>query len=118
MGASQRTKGAVYEREVCAAFTQALGQPFTRNIGQSRDGGNDIDIGPLVVECKRRKTLTTIEGWYKQAERAACARDQTDLFMRELIPLVVARSDGGKSLVVLSLVHFLALTATELLEQR
>lgn len=119
MGAGQRTKGAVYEREVCAAFTQALGQPFTRNIGQSRDGGNDIDIGPLVVECKRRKTLTTIEGWYKQAERAAITRgEQADAFETDHLPIVVARSDGGKSLAVLSLADFIYLTHDKLVAGR
>lgn len=110
MGKAQRTKGAAYEREVCDAFRSAYGVNVTRNIGQARDGGNDIDVGPLVIECKRRKTLTVVEQWMQQARDAAAARDaQLDMFngAEGSIPVVIGRSDGGKSLVVLELADFL-----------
>ena len=100
MARSQRNKGAAYEREVCAALSAALGRPFKRHLGQARDGGYDIDAGALVVECKRRKTLTTVEGWLAQAARAT-PPDKT--------PLVVMRSDGGKSMVLMDMMQFLAL---------
>lgn len=101
MSKMQRTKGASYEREVCGDLTQSSGRTIQRNIGQARDGGNDIDFGNFRVECKRRKRLGTVEGWLKQAQDSTTDTDQ--------IPVVVARSDQGKSLVILSLEHFLTL---------
>lgn len=122
MGKSQRTKGAVFEREVCDSFTAALNPatPFKRNIGQARDGGNDIDVGPLVVECKRRKTLGTVYGWLEQATRAAVARrigrTTTEQHKHvKAIPMVVARQDADTSpIVILRLTDFLILTRDEL----
>jgi hypothetical protein len=106
MGASQRTKGAVYEREVADRFNDVLELPqstrIKRHIGQARDGGNDLTVGPLVVECKRRKTLTTIETWLGQAEQATKRTDG-------MIPCVVARQDKGDSLIVMRLDDFLEL---------
>ncbi len=107
MGKAQRTKGAVYEREVCDKFNARLGTDYKRNIGQARDGGNDIDAGSLTVECKRRASLTTIENWYKQAEAAVDARFDRDGVTS--IPLVVARADNGKSFAILDLDDFIDL---------
>jgi hypothetical protein len=101
----QRTKGASYEREVCAVFTEALDRPIKRKIGQARDGGNDIDVGPLRVECKRRKSLGTLESWMEQAEEG-CPLDKH--------PAVVTRSDGGESMIVMKLDDFLALAGDRL----
>lgn len=101
MGRSQRTKGAVYEREVAAKLGEALGVDVKRRIGQSRDGGHDLDgTGKLVVECKRRKTLTTVESWLRQAEAAAQAVEGG-------VPVVIAREDAGKDLIVMRLDTFL-----------
>ena len=105
MGKSQRTKGAVYEREVCDTINSALGTDYKRNIGQARDGGNDIDAGSLTVECKRRASLTTLEKWYKQAEAAVDARYDRDGVAS--MPIVVARADQGKSFAILDLDDFL-----------
>jgi hypothetical protein len=105
VGASQRRKGAVYEREVMSAFSAALGAEFKRNIGQARDGGNDGDVGPLVLEMKRRKSLKTFMDWYRQAQAATPAGR---------IPVVVMREDAGESMVMLSLEDFLRLTLPEL----
>lgn len=117
----QRTKGAVGERELAELFSNALGQVFKRNIGQARDGGNDLDVGPLVVEVKRRKTLITLRNWYKQAVSAAIRRDaDPNAPLREhgpSTPVVVAREDGGSWLVVLSLNDFLRLTRREIKRQ-
>lgn len=109
MGKAQRTKGAVYEREVAQAFTDAIDLPgveFKRNIGQARDGGNDIDIGPLVVECKRRKSLTGLYSWMEQAEAAAHERWRVG---HTGYPVVVMREDEGESLILLRLEDFLTL---------
>lgn len=99
MGKSQRNKGAGYERELCEVFTGATGRKIQRHIGQARDGGNDITVGRLVVEAKRRKTLGIIEGWLAQAKAATVSAEQ--------VAVVVARSDGGESLAILPLADLL-----------
>lgn len=93
MAKSQRTKGATYEREIANALTSHLGTRVTRNITQVRDGGIDIECGPFAIECKRRKSLPTVEAWLTQAEVAAAKSNRT--------PVVVARQDNGKSLVIM-----------------
>lgn len=91
-------------------FSDFFGRSFKRNIGQARDGGNDGDVGPLVIECKRRKSLKTLMGWYDQASRA-CAKSakRSGTGPGGYIPLVVMREDNGPSMVLLSLNSFLAL---------
>jgi hypothetical protein len=106
MSKSQRTKGAAYERELAQIFTAFLGEPVKRNIGQARDGGNDIDFGPFVVEAKRRKSLKTLRGWYAQA--VAAAESRFDGY-GDVYPVVVMREDSGSSMVLLSLPDFLDL---------
>jgi len=108
MSKSQRNKGAGYEREVCDVFTSAAGRKIQRHIGQARDGGNDITVGKLIVECKRRKTLGTVEGWLRQAEAAKVREEQA--------AVVVARSDGGKSLAILSLDDLLRIIDRSIME--
>ncbi len=110
MGASQRRKGATYEREVAQAFSDAFGVRVTRNLEQVRDGGKDLQVGPLVIECKRRKQLATWQGWLDQAQRA-CAREPGP-FGKEM-PVVVMRPDLGRSMVLVGLEDFLALCAPE-----
>lgn len=114
MSKSQRTKGAVFEREVAAAFSAAIGVEFKRNIGQARDGGNDVDAGVFVIECKRRKSLKTLEGWLEQAERAA--RQKGGEYWGSLssdsegtVPVAVVRADGGRMRIVVDLADFFAL---------
>jgi hypothetical protein len=101
----------VGEREVAALFSAHTGRKYERNIGQARDGGNDIDIEDLVVEVKRRKTLGTIYGWLQQAVSAVGLR--APLVRRSIepqhTPIVVARQDGGEWIVVLRLRDFLPL---------
>lgn len=114
MGKSQRTKGASYEREVAKQFSEAINSYFARNIGQSRDGGNDIDVGPLCIEAKRRKSLKTIESWMAQAQAAADTRAARG---RIAYPVVVARQDAGESLIVFRLDDFLELFRDALREE-
>lgn len=87
MGRMQRVKGATFERDIA----NALGAK--RNIGQARDGGDDITLGRLRIECKRRKRLGTVQGWLAQAQ-ASCAQAGD-------IPVVIAREDHGEPLVIL-----------------
>lgn len=114
MGKSQRTKGAAYEREVVDAFNRRFTTNFKRNIGQARDGGNDIDIGRLVVECKRRKSLKTLEGFMRQAEAATA----TGLASRQIsgIPVVVMREDEGQSMLLMRLEDFFKVVRPEFVD--
>lgn len=115
-GKTSRTKGAVFEREIAARFSTEFEQEQKRNIGQARDGGSDIDVGPLVVECKRRKTLGTVYGWLRQAIAATAAKPAhkqlRDWFGKETqydlarIPVVVAREDQGEPIVIMRLSDF------------
>lgn len=107
MGKSQRTKGAVFEREIAHWFGAFFGKEFKRNIGQARDGGNDIDVGPLVVEAKRRASLKVLRSWFEQAVVAADRRQQHARDTNrpgenmDHIPIVVMREDGGTMPLVL-----------------
>lgn len=85
-GAWNRKKGAEFEQEVA----RALG--VRRNIGQVRDGGDDITLPPYRIECKRRKKLDTVNDWMTQV-RATCEDDEA--------PVVVFRQDRGKPLVIM-----------------
>lgn len=118
----QRRKGASYEREVAAAIYAVTGQKIGRKLGQARDSGNDLDLGPFVIECKRRKTLGTIYGWYRQAVAAVKGKAKIPAFdvtpggslihegeTRQIdkIPIVIMREDNGTSFVLLGLNDFL-----------
>lgn len=87
MGKHQRRKGAAYEREIA----NAIGAK--RNIGQSRDGGDDITHEGYRIECKRRARLGPMVEWMAQAV-ASCQQEGE-------VPVVVCRGDGGESLVIL-----------------
>lgn len=92
-------------------FAAAYGRPFHRNIGQARDGGNDLDVGPFCVEVKIRKTLGTVYGWLQQAVAALPAFCERNPDVEHPTPLVVARQDGDvEPLVILRLSDFLRLT--------
>lgn len=70
MGAMQRRKGKVAERDACKALEPVFG-PMRRVLGQSRAGGEAPDIdGPGCthkVEVKNQRTLR-IPAWWRQAE--------------------------------------------------
>jgi hypothetical protein len=89
---SQRTKGAVFEREVAAYFTTLFGRKITRVLGQARDGGGDIDLGGIQVECKRRQSMKVVYGWWRQANASAAPTGS--------LPALVLHADGEESLFV------------------
>lgn len=93
MSASQRRKGASYEREVAHYLSTVFGEPVKRNLSQSRDGGDDIRVSGLVVECKRRRRIAVLR-WYEQAKRAAGDGG---------VPVVVMREDAGESFALVKL---------------
>lgn len=106
MSKTSRTKGANGEREVCKILSDALGETFTRKLGQARDSGNDIDLGPYRVEVKRRKKIAVTE-FMEQAEKACLFASgdwepghAADYFGKLSKPLVIMREDGEKWLVM------------------
>lgn len=100
----QRSKGAGFEREICATLNATFGTAVGRKLGQARDSGNDIDFGPLVIECKRRKRLGTIQQWLAQATAAAAPGK---------IPVVVGREDHGEPLAILRWTDMLTLLKSQ-----
>ena len=56
MSASQRTKGAAFEREIVNLMNE-YGADAERNLSQTRDGGYDIDSLWGAFECKKRAAL-------------------------------------------------------------
>ena len=84
MGASQRTKGQVGERELCAILSRDLGLDLTRNLDQVREGGADIlGVPGFIIECKRCQVLNKAM-WWKQVVKAG-------LQYPHLIPVVAYR---------------------------
>lgn len=83
MGKAQRTKGATFERAVANDLSERLGRVVQRNIGQSRDGGDDITVQPFRIECKARAGIASL-AWLEQAEAASRAGE---------IPVVVMKAD-------------------------
>ena len=111
MSKSQRTKGAVFEREVADVFTTMFGRKVTRVLGQARDGGGDIDLGALLVECKRRKSMITVYDWWRQANASAVKAGGGKL------PALVLRADNEEALFVCRLDDLPAVAARIVREQ-
>lgn len=104
MSASQRTKGAAGEREVCALLTEEFGRKATRELSQTRDGGHDISYPPFHIEVKRRKRLDTLYKWLGQAENKWCdvlPDDPPEAVARLAYPTLMLRADGKEWLVVM-----------------
>ena len=99
-----KDRGASYEREVCKALSDALGSKVTRVLGQARDGGSDIDLGPFLIECKRRRKIAIYE-WMEQAKVSSKG---------EKMPVVICRGDGKESLVIFRLDDAIKLMQNEL----
>lgn len=104
-----RDRGASFEREIAHLVNDRLGLKIGRKLGQARDSGNDLDFGPIVGECKRRRKLGTVYGWLRQAAAAILLRPPAE---REgKIPVVIGREDNGVPIVILGLADFLDLVA-------
>ena len=64
-GRSSRRKGAQGERELANLLSDELGIPIKRMLGQERDGGADLHIGPLRIQVKRCQTVQ-MAAWWRQ----------------------------------------------------
>ena len=103
MGASERRKGATAEREVAAILAERLGVPVKRKLGQARDSGDDIQIGRIRMEIKRRERLA-VDEWAHQVEKCCGPRD---------IPAVIYRRSGEPWRVVMLLDDWIPLIREE-----
>jgi hypothetical protein len=104
MSKSQRNKGRGYELEVCKTLSDSLGLVTKRNIGQSRDGGDDITLPPFRIECKRRAKIA-IYDWMDQCTKSCLEND---------VPVVIIRGDAKESLVVMKLPDWIKLAREEI----
>jgi hypothetical protein len=100
-GKHSRNKGATFERWVADEFTRALGgllrERIQRNIGQARDGGDDITVGDLRVECKRYAKM----GFYPWLKQVQAAADITERVV------VVAKADNEPAVAIIPFEQFL-----------
>ncbi|GIV51997.1 MAG: hypothetical protein KatS3mg038_2518 [Candidatus Kapaibacterium sp.] len=98
MSTKSKRKGTTYEREI--ARLVGAQRNYQHRAGDGADIIARIGAHTLAIECKRRRSLSTIHSWMQQA--IANARDGE-------IPVVVMRQDGGENLVLLRLSDFVFL---------
>lgn len=108
MSAYQRNRGAGFEREIAADLSADWGVKIKRNIGQARDGGDDITVPPFRIECKRRKGIAVYE-WLDQCVKA-CNGDGD-------IPVVIAKADRREPIVVMRYSDFKKLAREEVAKE-
>ena len=103
MSASQRRKGAAFERDNVHAFANAMPGCSVKRGLQSRSGEEvpDVDADPFWVECKVGK---------RHSPRAALAQATADAKPGR-IPVAVIKDDRQSPFVVLSRADFLELVA-------
>ena len=95
---NSRDKGKRGEREVCHMLTKYLGEPITRELGASRDGGCDVKITidefTYFVEVKlyRKVTQASVAEWWKQALRQA----NDDEHALNPVPVLIYRQSHWK----------------------
>lgn len=100
-GRRNRQRGQEGEREVCQILTDALGISIKRLLGQERDGGVDIKVGPFAIDCKRKKKVAKLYEWMEEAGS-------------ERSPVIALRADGKSWLVVMHLADWIALAREEI----
>jgi hypothetical protein len=118
MGAYQRTKGASGERELAGILAGNLGRVVKRNLGQARDGGDDITLerqggGEICIEVKRRGAIACL-AWMKQCATAAWTKGRRHVHGARNVPVVIMREDGGEWVAMMKLEHFCELVREDL----
>ncbi len=99
MGKASREKGRRAEIEVLKLLSDELGERYTRNVDQAREGGADcIQIRGFAVEVKRRETLSRPAWWAQTVQQAQALQLEPILFYRrsrEPWQALVHTTDGG-----------------------
>ena len=90
-GAMSRNKGHTFERDIANDLTADMGVKVKRNLDQTREGKNDLNLPPFRIECKRYRAIGVMK-WMKQAI-AACELSDT--------PVVIARADKEDPIVIM-----------------
>lgn len=100
---SNRERGARGERELCHLLADSLGFSVTRNLGQARDSGHDVDVPGFSIEVKRRRRIGLL---YEALEQALGG---------EGIPAVASRADGKEWLVTMRLGDWIKVCREEII---
>lgn len=100
-----RTKGKRGENEVCHILTDHLGHKVTRNLEQTRSGGEDIILGDWSIECKRTERVNLPRFWKQATENAKTRK-----------PAVVLRWSRGEWLAVVRLTDWIELAREDIVE--
>jgi Holliday junction resolvase len=96
-GRGKRNKGAAGERELAGILKDHLCFEVKRNLGQARDGADDITIQKFRIEVKRQERLQ-VDKWSEQVE--SCSK------LGE-VPILVYRRNGQPWRVCLKLDDFI-----------
>lgn len=103
-GRGARNKGSQGERELAALLSDHLGFVVKRNLGQARDGGDDLTVQHFKIEVKRRERLE-IDKWSEQVE--ACVQPGE-------VPVLAYRRNGQPWRVCLRLEDFIPMMRDQL----
>lgn len=103
-GRGKRNKGAAGERELAALLSDHLGFVVKRNLGQARDGADDLTVAQFRIEVKRQERLQ-VDKWSEQVE--ACAQPGE-------VPVLMYRRNGQPWRVCLRLEHFIPMMRDQL----
>lgn len=103
-GRGKRNKGAAGERELAALLSDHLGFVVKRNLGQARDGADDLTVQQFRIEVKRQERLQ-VDKWSEQVE--ACAKPGE-------IPVLAYRRNGQPWRVCLRLDDFIPMMRDQL----
>lgn len=98
-GRGKRNKGAAGERELAGILQDNLGFEVKRNLGQARDGEDDITIQKFRIEVKRQERLQ-VDKWSEQVE--SCSKPGE-------VPVLAYRRNGQPWRVCLKLEDFIPL---------
>jgi Holliday junction resolvase len=98
-GRGKRNKGAAGERELAGILKDNLGFEVKRNLGQARDGADDITIQKFRIEVKRQERLQ-VDKWSEQVESCSKVGE---------VPVLMYRRNGQPWRVCLRLDDFIPL---------
>jgi Holliday junction resolvase len=96
-GRGKRNKGAAGERELAGILKDNLGFEVKRNLGQARDGADDITIQKFRIEVKRQERLQ-VDKWSEQVESCSKVGE---------VPVLIYRRNGQPWRVCLKLDDFI-----------
>jgi hypothetical protein len=78
-GRNNRRRGQDGEREVVALIRQDFGiEHQGRNLGQERDGGEDVNLGQWKIQVKRRRRVALLYECLASADLVALRADGKD----------------------------------------